>query len=515
MMIRRLFSLIAVLAAWQPCVLLAQSAQSQIITEGVAARHGLTRSWMTQVEMDPGGSRLKHLVLYDGILFAQTDRAMVHAIDAETGATLWAKQIGWPEHPSMTPGVGHTLLAIVNGSRLYVANRLNGKILLETDIDGAPGAGPAVSDQRVYVPLVKGLLLAYRIELKSDPLNELDKDTPLSTEESANKKSEDSQNIRLSQESFKPITCQAKGRTLVQPLVTRQNDKEEYIVWPTDQGCLYIGRIDRINRKADAKFEVPYRLETASPITAEPTYLPPDPEISDDSGIILAASSDGYVNAILEKNGNSLWRFSAGEPLSQPAVVIDERVYAATSLSGLHCIDVKTGRQIWYAPGIVQFAAASKNRVYGVDKLGLTRILDAVTGVQLDSLPTTLMPVKVLNDDTDRIYLASSKGLIQCLHEIGLTKPILHGEARKLAADEAAKSGAAQKGPEKTVTEKAPAKAETPAVDKEPDAKTPPKERAPKEPEKPKNNAKAADAGEKPAPEGGDKPAADKDPFAE
>ena len=142
-MARRLFCLIVVLAAWQPCVTWAQMAESGIVHQGLAAGHGLPRAWFTQVEMDPGRSRLKHLVLYDGILYAQTDRAMVHATDAETGATLWAKQIGRPEYPSMTPGVGRSLLAIVNGSRLYVGDRLNGNMLLETDIDGAPGAGPA------------------------------------------------------------------------------------------------------------------------------------------------------------------------------------------------------------------------------------------------------------------------------------------------------------------------------------------------------------------------------------
>jgi hypothetical protein len=511
-MIRRLFLIMAVLAAGYPCVLLAQSGQSEIIPEGLAAQHGLTRTWMTQVEMDGGGSRLKHLVLYDGILFAQTDRAMVHAIDAETGATLWSKQIGRPEHPSLTPGVGHTLLAIVNGSRLYVANRLNGKILLETDIDGAPGAGPAVSDQRVYVPLVKGLLLAFHVQQAVDPMKAQDKDSPLSTEASDKQKNEDGQNIRLSKDSTKPITCQAKGRTLVQPLVTRQNDAEEYIVWPTDQGCLYIGRIDR---KSDARIEVKYRLETTVPIIAEPTYLPPDPEIASDSGIILSATGDGYVNAILEKNGNTLWRFSAGEPLSQPAVVVGERVYAATSLSGLYCIDVKTGSKIWYAPGIVQFAAASKNRVYGVDKLGLTRVLDAATGALLDTLPTASMPVKVINDDTDRVYLASSKGLIQCLHEVELTKPIIHGEARKLAADAEAKSGGAQKSPAKTSEETPAAKEETAPVKKEAPAKAAPKERASKKSAEAEKTAKPADEGEKPAPAGGDKPAAEKDPFAE
>ncbi len=511
-MIRRLFCLIAVLAAWQPCVTWAQSAGSEIIPQGLAAGHGLTRAWFTQVEMDPGRSRLKHLVLYDGILYAQTDKAMVHAIDAETGATLWAKQIGRPEHPSMTPGVGRKLLAIVNGSRLYVANRLNGKILLETDIDGAPGAGPAVSDQRVYVPMVKGLLLSYRVEAIADPLKKTGKETPQSPETSTIVKTEDNQIVHLSQKTVKTISCQSKGQTLVQPLITRENGMEEYVVWPTNEGCMYIGRV---GRNADAYIEVKYRLETTAPIIAEPTYMPPDPEISGDSGLILAATGDGYVNAILEKTGDSLWRFSAGEPLTQPAVVIDERIYAATSLGGLHSINAKTGSHIWYAPGIVQFTAASKNRVYGVDKLGSIRILDAATGAQLDIMPNSALSVKLVNDDTDRIYLYNSRGLIQCLHETGLTKPIPHGEARRQVADAAAKSIANQNGPEKTSEEKPAAKEEKPAAKKEAPAKKPAGEDAAKEAEGPADNVKASNEAEKPAPKDEKKADAGKDPFTE
>jgi PQQ-like domain len=511
-MIRRLFCLVVVLAAWQSCAIWSQGATGEIVPQGLAGAHGLTRAWFTQVEMDPGRSRLKHLVLYNGILYAQTDKAMVHAIDAETGATLWVKQIGRPEHPSMTPGVGHDYLAIVNGSRLYVANRLNGKILLETDIDGAPGAGPAVSDQRVYVPTVKGLLLSYRVKQLDDPLKKTAKEANPSPETTTTSKTEDNKNLRLSQQTIKPLSCQSKGQTLVQPLVTRESGFEEYVVWPTNEGCMYIGRV---GRNADAYIQVKYRLETTAPIIAEPTYMPPDPEISGDSGLILAATGDGYVNAILEKSGDSLWRFSAGEPLAQPAVVIDERIYAATSLGGLYSIDVKTGKANWYVPGIVQFTAASNNRVYCVDKMGLIRILDAATGAQLDAMPVSVKCDKLLNDDTDRIYLYDSKGLVQCLHEIGLTKPISHGEARKLAAEAAAKSEAAQKGPEKTGEEKPAPKEEKPAAKKETAAKKSADEAPAKETVKPEETGKTGDVVEKPAPKEPNKSDAGKDPFGE
>ena len=72
----------------------------------------------------------------------QTDRAVIHAIDAETGKTLWCKQVGQAKHPSMPPDANRDLLAVVNGSRLYVLNRFNGELLYQREIDTRPMRGP-------------------------------------------------------------------------------------------------------------------------------------------------------------------------------------------------------------------------------------------------------------------------------------------------------------------------------------------------------------------------------------
>ena len=76
------------------------------------------------------------------MLYVISDSAIVQAFDAETGATLWSKRIGQPEQPCLPLGVGGDMLAVVNGSRLYVANRYNGDIIYEHVVDGAPGRRP-------------------------------------------------------------------------------------------------------------------------------------------------------------------------------------------------------------------------------------------------------------------------------------------------------------------------------------------------------------------------------------
>jgi hypothetical protein len=415
------------------------ASRGEIIPETSAQRHGLTRPWLTQVQVDRARGRVRDVVLYEGVLYVQTDRAVIHAIDAETGQSLWAKQVGRPEHPSMTPSASHDLLGTVNGSRLYVMNRYTGDVLYETEVNGAPGAGVALSGKYAYVPMVSGMVMAYRLEPITDPMKELGKiktqeGTP--EERKAQEKAEAEerrQNIRLKQEYVPPLACQSAGRIVVQPLVTYEDRNEEFLAWVTDKGYLNVGRIDR--RQSDS-FVIKYRLLTGESIAAQPTYLPPDPKVVGDSGTIFAASRDGYVYAVTEKSGDLAWKFSMADPLVEPAVVIEDKVYASAQAGGLYCLDAKTGKQQWLAPEITRFLAAGKERLYVSDKLGRTLVLDAKTGGRIDVLPTEMLPIKVTNAQTDRLYLGTDTGLLQCLHEAEQTQPILYGESRKPPKEE-------------------------------------------------------------------------------
>ena len=402
----------------------------RLVPEPTAARHGLTRAWFTQIQMDRARGRIAHLVLDRGTLFVQTDQAVLHAIDAETGQTLWVVEVGRKGHPSMAPGANSRFVAVVNGSHLYVVDRRTGRQLWHTAVDGAPGAGPALSEQRAYVATVNAQVLSYRLTVAKDSRDEPEEaeteEAPVAEAASGPEEPvvvERLDALRLEQERIRPLVCQSAGRSFVQPLVTREHPGEEYVAWPTDRGYLFVGSI---NRTKEDFFGVQYRLETAAGIAARPTYLPPDSDLVGDSGLIFAASRDGYVHAIREKNGQALWRFSTGEPLVEPAVVIGKRVYAATQPGGMYCLDAKTGAQQWWTPQVVQFIAASDSRAYVVDKQYRLLVLDLNTGARLDVLPIVPPSVRMINDQTDRIYLADEAGLVQCLHEIEHAAPVLH-----------------------------------------------------------------------------------------
>jgi outer membrane protein assembly factor BamB len=440
---QRFLIVAALMAAWSLCnPVLAQ--RSQIITEAAAARHGLVRPWFTQVELDQSRGRLQDLILYEGALYAQTDRAMIHAIDAETGKTLWSKQIGRPGHPSLPPTASHDLLATINGSRLYVVNRFTGEVVLEKEIDGAPGAGPALSAKYAYVPTTQGMLVAYRLDPvtggKSETANS---PAEAATEETPPAGGDHHGQMRLRQEFIPPLAFQSSGRALLQPLVMHATAEDEYVAWATDQGHL---NFSYVNLQEGKDLELKYRLITDAPMVAPPAHSLPDPKEPGDLGTIFAVSGNGYVYAIDGRKGERLWQFSTGEPIVEAPAVIEDHLYVATQLGGMYCLDVKTGEKLWRAPNIRRFVAASQTRVYAADMLGQILVLNAQNGARLDVLATQGVPIKLFNTDTDRIYLADNAGLIQCLHESELGEPLVHGKERKLAAVEAEKPVKKERG---------------------------------------------------------------------
>ena len=325
--------------------------------------------------MDQGRGQLRDLVLYKGTLYAQTDKAVIQAIDGETGRTLWCKQVGQSKYPSMNPNAGRDLVAVVNGSQLYVLNRFNGDLLYQREISSAPDAGPALSGKRVYIPMSNGRLTAYRLDPQTDKDDKSPKTKKSPAPAEKTPLEADRQNLRLHQELVPPAFCQSFGQSLVQPLVTQQTAKGEYVVWPTDNGFLNIGHI---NLGTEDSLTLKHRVETGSQIVGQPAYFPPDPKVAGDLGLIFAVSRDGCVHAIEENNGECLWRFSTGEAVVSPPAVLENHVYVSMQLGGMYCLEAKTGKNLWFAPNVVQFVAASKARVYTVDNVGRLVVPDHV-----------------------------------------------------------------------------------------------------------------------------------------
>ena len=343
-----------------------------VIPQTTAARHGLTRAWFTQIEVDRAIGRVEHITLNRDLLIAQTNKAIVHAIDAETGRTLWIQQIGERNLINMAPAANEKFVAVINGTTLYVVDRGTGVLKWQRRLNAVPGAGAALSETHVFVPMHDGMIQGWALDNEKNKI---------------------------------PWIYKSAGHTLIQPIVTSTT-----ISWTTDRGYFYVA-------EHGEKMRIRYRVETRDSIDSQPAYWTP---------YLYAGSTDGYVYAVNEKTGDSAWKFSTGSPVGQPPVAINGKVYVVPDDAGMFCLSGDTGKQEWLAAGPRQFLAASPTRIYAVDAINRLLTLDAKSGARIGIMPIDGLNMRLINSQSDRIYLGTKTGLLQCLRETELKQPLAY-----------------------------------------------------------------------------------------
>jgi outer membrane protein assembly factor BamB len=342
----------------------------KLLPRDEAARLGLTRAWFAQVQMDTARSRVERAILSGDQLFVLTTTGTLHAFNAHSGETDWVATFGNPDYPSLGPAANATHVALVNGSTLYVLSRVDGRATLVRQVGGPPGAAPALSGVYCFVPMVTGRVEGYPIA-----------------------EGVDNTWFYLSQ-----------GRAMVAPLVT-----DVSVVWSTDAGHVYVGHATQPG--------VRYRIETGSEIVAPPAFRRPT---------IYVATVSGELLAVHETTGGELWRFTASDAIVRSPAAVGGRVFVTSSLPAMFAVDATSGMPLWAAPRVTQFAAAGRERVYAMDTVGGLVALDATSGKVLHRMPTDGSATPLVNDQTDRLYLVSNQGLVQCFHEIGAVEPLIH-----------------------------------------------------------------------------------------
>lgn len=362
----------------------AQGLRGQIVSQTVAARHGLERAWVGQIHLDRSRDRVADITFEDGLLLVMTDRSALHVLDAETGNVKWVQQIGSRKNPSLAACTNGESVAVADGNTLYVLDARTGEATWEQRLTGVPAAAPVMSRRYVYLPMLDGKMYAYDLR-----------------------------------DSRKPLWVYAgTGRPDAPPLLTRH-----HILWTSARGLLYASEQNQVR--------IRYRYETQGPIVATPGYQEP---------LVFVASRDHYVYALEDETGVTVWRFSAASPLNHSPVPIGDSLYVVADGAGMYSLAIADGTEQWFVPGVTQFVAASPTRLYVADRSGRILILSPETGARLDALPTELIPFRLTNTQNDRIYLATETGLLQCLHEPELTEPHRHVQPIVPVADEQAEA---------------------------------------------------------------------------
>ncbi len=346
-----------------------------------AARLGLEVGWRTQAVVDAYQRRIVDWRLAGDRLYATSSSGTVTAINAETGDELWVSNNG--RSGLITSGVGTNgdIVAVVNGSRLYALDAGDGHVRWQRDLDGIPIGAPAVTDKRVFVALVTGLVEGYDLE------------EPKST----------------------PWFYQSSGSIY--------SDAEllgGVVAWPNDLGAVYVADAERVR--------VQFRLATDGEVRAAPSAR---------DGFLYIASTDHRVYCMEKGRRRLVWDYATGYPVEERPAVINDRVYAASGEPRLHALQAKDATPLWTAGGVARLAAVGGDYVYGLtDESELVALAKdsgvAVAGMAIDREQTCLV-----NDQTDRVFVVNDDGYVQCLYPIGASDPTYYAEQPTAPEEEA------------------------------------------------------------------------------
>ncbi len=348
-------------------------------------------------------------------ILVQTRAGLVALFDAETGRLAWRVHIGEAYRVAYTPAFNSASIFAVNGTVLYSLDRSNGALQWELSLPGGLSAPPVADDEQVFISTGTGTVYAYRplvVEVP-DPSGPLAQSKYGPADVSIGKKDE-----RLI-EVVRPVRqWQVASRLRIDLPGVQEKDT---LLIPAPTGEL----LGLVKLPLEGSGPEGYRFPLDTSFSAGPGAF---------NGSAYLPGRDGYLYAFDIRKAQVLWRqLVSSSALTRTPVVTERDLFVVSEREGMARLDRVTGNPLWRIPRgdrvlnvqaeADRFLAASPKFVYALDRSGRLLILDRVRGFLLSRFDVRDFVVPVVNEQTDRLYLAANNGLILCLRDIDYPLP--------------------------------------------------------------------------------------------
>lgn len=353
-------------------------------TKSTLGRVGLTRMWWGSATMDAKRDKLLYLMLDDTYLFTHSSNGVMCCFDSETGRKLWATALGGQDEPAFQPASNSRYVMILSGSILFALKKETGDIAWQFPLGEGPTTPLVVDDRQVYFGTADGSVMAY----------DLDK-----LEENFTKR-------RKSEAAYRAFVFKYRipARVLNTPVV--QNNFVAFSGSGTHVTTYVLGQ-DRSLR---------YSFDTPAPLSCG---------LAAHENMLFVCSEDSQIYGLNMLTGGLRWQAVLGGQVKQTPRVLENDLFVAPEGVGLRRFDLRTGEEKWSSPAsdVMTFIGASRTRgsspghVYGIDEAGNLIQLNRETGVRTGRTVLDRFKVYVHNELTDRLYLASTTGIILALRE--------------------------------------------------------------------------------------------------
>jgi outer membrane protein assembly factor BamB len=322
-------------------------------------------------------------------LYMLGDDGGLSAYDAETGELLWSLRVGDPKLGYGTLGISDEYVTVINGTTMHriiaddrqLSNSVagGGRPLAPVRLDNVPIIGATNTNDFVLIPNTRSGIETYTYEaIPGQPGFE----------------------IFAGQAMDKPTRFGAST----------------IAAWTTDRGFLYI-------------------METAGEPT---TYFRLQTDGNSDGGPTAASgerfflgSAGGRVYGVkATRTGQVLWNRSYGEPFYRAPYIAGDHVLISSSYGNLFCLNATDGIPVWSAPSryIETIFAHAGSHYFGRSSAGMLIVVDPVNGQQVRFGDEVRVRRVITNSETNRVYLVSNGGTIQCLKPTDADLPTFYGD---------------------------------------------------------------------------------------
>lgn len=373
------------------CSLVSQDAVAQshplspLLPSNVAlGRIGMTRMWWANATLDPKRDKLSFLMLDDNYLFAHASNGMMCCFDSETGRKLWATALGGQDEPAYQPASNSKYVLIISGSILFALKKETGDIAWQFPLPDGPTTAPVVDDSQIYFGSADGSVVAYNLD----------------------KLAENFMKRRKSDAAYRAFVFKYRIPTRVLETPVVQGKFVAFAGSGTHISTYVLGQ-DRALK---------YTFDTPDPVTCG---------LAAHGDLLFVCSEDSQLYALNMLTGGMRWQAVMGAPVIRTPRSVENDLYVSPDEVGLRRFDLRTGEERWPRPvrGVENFLGVTRARgskpghVYGTSRTGDLIQINRDTGAVTGRLVLDRFRVRVHNELTDRIYVATETGIIVALRE--------------------------------------------------------------------------------------------------
>ncbi len=319
-------------------------------------------------------------------LYSIASDGMLESRDAETGEIHWTRLVGDNRLPYQAIGVNDQFLSVINGSTLIQVDITNGEVMETVQTRGTPMFGAINAGDFAMIPMIGGSVEGYPL---TDPTRD-------------------------------PFLRSSAGSTLAMP--TKSPDST-LVAWGTDQGYVFVA-------ESSGKPSILFRLKTDGIVS--------DRIASASGDRFFFGSENGQVYGLrATRTGEVLWSQPFGEPFYNQPIVVGNQVLISTTYGNLVSFNADNGLPTWNSPvsNVNKLIAAFDGRLYLTTVSGALGVVDIKTGEMIDIIYNVRPEHLLVNTQTNRLYLLSDRGDVQCLRPVDSELPTFTS-APDLSADQ-------------------------------------------------------------------------------